>query len=288
MDPFRDLAADRSAAAYSPRPLTEGELWTAAALHELQAAQFRPRAWARFINRAYDRATDTRLGRPELASQARQWGLIGAGAWLAACRGAKRVGWESPPVAAGLIWWTAVYKMLDWHLGMAECGDGVPRKQLSPADGVTLVRFWVVPLVGGAAGSQYGLPVLIALGGASDWLDGTLARRYGRTRLGRDLDTTADLAFLSATAWAVSASGKLPPVAVRALATRYAVGASLSFGAVFGRARRPAIRARPIGGVLRFGGLVMATAGCRRTGTAILIGGCLVPPISTARELSPA
>lgn len=288
MDPFRDIGASQAAAAYSPRRLTEGELWTATALHELRDAQFRPRAWARFTIRAYDRSTDTRLGRPGLARQARRWGLIGAGAWLAACRGAKRVGWESPPVAAGLIWWTAVYKMLDWHLGMAESGDGVPRKQLSPADAVTLVRFWMVPMVGGAAGTQYGLPVLIALGGASDLLDGALARRHGRTRLGRDLDTTADLAFLSAAAWAASASGKLPSVAVRALATRYAVGVSLSLGAVFGRARRPAIRARPIGGVLRFGGLGLATAGYRRSGTAILIGGCFVPPISTARELSPA
>jgi phosphatidylglycerophosphate synthase len=30
------------------------------------------------------------------------------------------------------------------------------------------------------------------LGGFPDWLDGRLARRRGRTRLGRDLDSTAD------------------------------------------------------------------------------------------------
>jgi len=33
--------------------------------------------------------------------------------------------------------------MLDWHLGMAEGGDG-PRELLSPADAITLARFWLV------------------------------------------------------------------------------------------------------------------------------------------------
>jgi len=34
--------------------------------------------------------------------------------------------------------------MLDWHLGMAEGGDGRPRERLSPADAITLARFWLV------------------------------------------------------------------------------------------------------------------------------------------------
>jgi hypothetical protein len=57
-------------------------------------------------------------------------------------------------------------------------------------------------------------------------------------------------------------------------------------GAVFGRARRPAIRARPLGALLRVTGLVASAAGAPRAGTPILVAGCLVPPRSTAPDLS--
>jgi phosphatidylglycerophosphate synthase len=65
---------------------------------------------------------------------------------------------------------------------------------------MTLTRFWLVPLVAGLRDSRRGLPAAIAVGSITDALDGALAGRRGRTRLGRDLDTTADLAFLSAAA----------------------------------------------------------------------------------------
>src|SRR5829696_9409187 len=62
---------------------------------------------------------------------------------------------------------------------------------------------------------------------------------------------------------------------------RHAAGLTLSLAAVFGRARRPAIRARPWGGALRVAGLVLCVAGRKQAGTAILVAGCLVPPRST-------
>jgi len=80
---------------------------------------------------------------------------------------------------------------------MAEGGDGRPRERLSGADAVTLARFWLVLVVPAVARSPAGLPLVIALGGLSDWADGALARRSRRTRLGRDLDSTADLALLA-------------------------------------------------------------------------------------------
>jgi hypothetical protein len=89
-------------------------------------------------------------------------------------------------------------------------------------------------------------------------------------------------------AFAARAGGRLPPVATTAIAARHGIGLALALGAVFGRARRPAIRARPIGGALRFGGLTLATAGLPRVGAAILVAGCVVPPRSTAPSLSPA
>jgi phosphatidylglycerophosphate synthase len=181
-----------------------------------------------------------------------------------------------------------VWRMLDWHLGMAEGGDGRPRARLSPADAVTLTRFWLVPALPAAARDGTALPAVIVLAGMTDWLDGTVARRHGRTRLGRDLDTTADFAFLTTAAISAHRSGRLTRLELSALAARHAIGLGLSLGAVFGRARRPAIRARPWGAVLRVGGLALSTADQPRIGTLLLVAGCLVPPRSTAPALSPA
>ncbi len=262
----------------NPRPATAGELWSANLLRELRADRFRPEAWARFLAESLDRSEEARQSRPGLTIQARRWRSNGALAWLPAALAAKRLGWTSSPLPGGLIWWVGVCKMVDWHLGMAEDPRGSPRNRLGAADAVTLARFWMVPLLPGAGGSRFGLPVLIALGGATDWLDGSLARRRGTTRLGRDLDTTADLAFLCAAAYGARRSEKLGPLGVRALVCRQAIGLSLGLLGSFGRSRRPAIGARPIGGALRVGGLLLVSIGYRRTGTALLLGGCATPP----------
>jgi phosphatidylglycerophosphate synthase len=173
-------------------------------------------------------------------------------------------------------------------LGMAEGGDGVPRRRLSPADAVTLARFWLVPLTVAARRTPRGLATIIASGGLTDAVDGHLARRYGRTRLGRDLDTTADLCFLTAAAMSLHAAGRLPSPAAWALGARHALGVALTTGAVLARARRPAIRARPAGGALRIVGLVLCAYDHRRTGAIILVAGCLTPPRSTMPNLSAA
>ena len=161
------------------------------------------------------------------------------------------------------------------------------RSRLSRADAISLCRFWLIPVLP-AARSSRSLPSLILLGGVTDWLDGVLARRDGRTRLGRDLDTTADLAFIATAAVSARQAGRIGPFAYRALGARYGLGLVLALAAVFGRARRPAIRARPWGAAPRVGGLFLCTAGLGRTGTALVVVGCLIPPRSTAPQLSPA
>jgi phosphatidylglycerophosphate synthase len=267
---------------YSPRLLTEGERWTAEALLELRRGRYRRRAWRRFLRSSLERSRAVRRSRPLLARQGRRWGAGGALAWLVACRAGREIVGLELRVLPGLAWWVAVWQMLDWHLGMAEGGDGQPRARLSPGDAVSLARFWLVPTVPALARSSIGLPAVIVVGGASDWLDGALARRHGRTRLGRDLDTTADLAFLGIAAISARATGRITPLGISALAGRYTIGVALALGAVFGRARRPAIRARPWGALPRTAGLAMCTAGLRRTGTAVLVFGCVIPPRSTA------
>ena len=284
-----DLALARAAAqAYSPRPLTDGERWTVEALFQLRRCGYRPAAWMRFIRKSLQRSAQARNARPQMARQADRWGAVGAAGWLATCHLARDRPGLSINRAAGLLWWLSVWRMLDWHLGMAEGGDGRPHERLSPADALTLTRFWLVPLVPGVRRSRWGLPAVIITGGLTDWLDGAVARRYGRTRLGRDLDTTADLAFLGTAAASARSAGRLSELGAWSLGVRYALGTSVALAAVFGRARRPAVRARPLGAAVRVGGLALAAGGWQRTGTAMLVIGCLVPPRSTAPQRSPA
>lgn len=281
----RALAA---AQRYSPRSLTDGERWTVEALFELRRDGYRPRAWVRFLASSVERSRATRRARPLLARQARRWGAGGAIAWVIAWHVSRPSRTIRLRLFWGLGWWGLVWQMLDWHLGMAEGGDGIARERLSPADAVTLARFWLVPVLPAARRSPMGLPTAIVVAGATDWLDGALARRRGRTRLGRDLDTTADLAFFVAAAWSAHTAGRLSEPGFLALVAREGLGLTLALTVVFGRARRPAIRAKPFGAVLRFGGLALCSAGLRRTGTTVLLVGCLVPPRSTAPDLSPA
>jgi phosphatidylglycerophosphate synthase len=273
---------------YSPRALTDGERWTAAELACLRVNRYRLSAWTVFLSHSLRRAAETRKARSDLAWQARRWGLFGGGAWVLAWLWGGRLprsGWQ---LAAGLLWWLSAWQMLDWHLGMAEGGDGIPRPRLGRADAVTMTRIWLVPLLPALAGTPRRLAVIIALGGISDGLDGVLARRDGRTRLGRDLDTFADVLFLQSATHATRRARRLGPLGAVAVATRHGVGVALAGGAVLARARRPAIRARRSGALLRFGGLTLAASGRERSGTTLLIAGCLMPPIRTARQLSPA
>lgn len=276
----------RRAQRYSPRPLTDGERWTASALGDLRRRGYRPRAWWRFVRAALQRSGEDRRARPVMARQAGACGVGGAAAWLAFCAAARNREAVAPRPVAGLAWWALVWQMLDWHLGMAEGGDGIPRERLAPADAVTLARFWLVPVLPAVAGSRVGLPAVVALGGATDWADGALARRRGRTRLGRDLDTTADLAFVATAALSAHRAGRLSSAALGALVARQVVGVGLSAAAVLSRSRRPAARARPWGGGLRVGGLTLAAAGAPRIGGAMVVLGAAVPPRRTARHRS--
>ena len=260
------------------RALTEGEQRTVEALALLRCAGYRPSAWVRFVDGSLERSRAARWDRPLLARQGRRWGAYGAAAWVVAWRCTRRRRDFQLRLGPCLVWWGAVWQMLDWHLGMVEGGDGTPRDGLSPADVVTLCRFWLVPALPSLARSASGLPVAVAAGGVTDWLDGALARRRGPTRLGRDLDTTADLAFLTTAVVSARAAGKLTRLGFLALAARHAIGLGWALASVFGRARRPVIRARRWGAVLRLSGLALSAGGRGRTGTVVLVAGSLVPP----------
>jgi phosphatidylglycerophosphate synthase len=271
------------AAGETPAGLTEGEWWTREQLERLRRDGYRPSAWAEFIRASMRRSADTRDARPALARQARRWEIAGAAAWVGACRVLRRRTGEQPGLSRGLLWWAGVGQMLEWHLGMAEGAEGVPRGRLSGADALTLARLWSVPLLREVRHSRVCLCSIILLGGLTDWLDGMLAGAEP-TRLGRDLDTVADLCFFGAATRAVHRAGRLPGLAAGALLARYAIGVVLGVSLTFRAAGRPAATTRRWGAPLRVGGLALAAAGARRSGGALCVLGCAAIP----RELQVA
>ena len=175
--------------------------------------------------------------------------------------------------------------MLDWHLGMAEGADGVARERLTGADALTLIRLWLVPVLPEVRESPPSLCAIILLGGITDWLDGVLAGDQA-TRLGRDLDTAADLCFFGAATQAVHRAGRLPDFAAATLGARYLTGLVLGVLLTFREARRPAIAAGRWGAPLRAGGLAVAAAGAHRSGGALSVFGCAALPVWRLRPRS--
>lgn len=232
-------AAAEAPSARDARLLSEGEQWTAEALTSLREAGFAPPAVACFLRDAFERAGDIRRRRRQLARQARHWSLVGtAGALLAREALASRGG-SAPSRRALLVWCALAGAMLEWHLGMVEEVAGPPRSRLSLADALTIGRGALAPFAASAPPDGSRFLLLLGLAGASDLLDGRLARRAGPTRFGRDFDTIADLAFRAAAIRGASRAGWIPRPAVRALLSRQLL---LSSGAAwhwFAHACRP-------------------------------------------------
>jgi phosphatidylglycerophosphate synthase len=200
-----------------------------------------------------------RARRPGLVRQSRRWGVAGLAAALP---------FGARPVASWALWWAIV----DWHLGMVEAADGDQRHRweidaadrdqrlLSAADALTLARLWAAPLV-----RRHPRTWLVAAGIATDVVDGALARRSGPTRLGRDLDSTADTVFLDA---ALRGAVEQRGLDARLLAlerARLLVGTAVTLGSYFGGSEpAPMQRNRGSAAVLAAAGALLAVSGRRR------------------------
>ena len=248
---------------------TEGERWTREQLERLLGARFTPRAVTAFLVASQRRASDVRAARPELARQARTWTAIGAVAYVA--RGAR---------ATDLGWWAATALMLDWHLGMVETPEGEPRP-LGPADAMTLARAWLVPVA-----AHDPTPVVCAVAGLTDVLDGRLARATAKpTRAGRDLEGLVDFCFAVAALRGLRRSDRIGRGVVAAETTRTTVGFAYALAAYFGRAERPddtLLHAARATTVVRVAGVVAAASGRRRLGEALVAGGSAWSLVSLA------
>ncbi len=270
-----NAGADRSA-------LTAGEVWAREQLALLRDGAYSPRATARFLAASQARVREQRAARPATARRMRAW--IAAGAAAHAALALSRAQPFAGRTRAFAIWWALTWLMLDWHIGMLETEDGRPRN-LGPADACTLLRVWLVPAAAGAP-----RPWICALALASDGLDGALARRTAPTRLGRDLEGLADVAFAAAALRGAVRQGWLGRSAARAELARIALGVGYSAAVWLGRARAPEARvlhAARAATPLRAGGLVAAGLGRRRAADALVAGGALCSALATAAAVRP-
>jgi phosphatidylglycerophosphate synthase len=247
---------------------TEGERWAREQLDALRTAGFAPAAIARFLAASQRRAHERRAQRPELARQARRWIAAGVLAWSApALAGAQPFRRRA---RSGMAWWTLTGLMLDWHLGMVETADGRARP-LGPADACTLVRAWLVPV---AADSP--TPLVCGVAAASDVLDGVLARAAEPTRIGRDLEGLADVAFAIAALRGAARRGWLGRLPAAVEVARLAGGTAYAFAEYFRSSAPPApglTRATRVTALPRTAGLIAAGLGHRRpAGALVAIG----------------
>jgi phosphatidylglycerophosphate synthase len=227
----------------SVRELTDGERWSRELLDRLRAERFTAAAWRRFFADGFRRSRLTRASRPQLVAQSRGWGLAGLVAALP---------FGARPAASWMLWWA----MVDWHLGMVETASG-RRRQLAAADSLTLARLWAAPIV-----RRHPEPWLVAAGMATDVLDGALARRAGPTRLGRDLDSTADTLFLDATLRGAAERHGLDPRLLALERARLIVGTAVTLGSYFGESEpAPVQQNRGLAAVLAAAGALLAVSG---------------------------
>jgi len=266
----------------SPGELTEGERWARDQLSELLRARFSPAGVVRFLAASGRRAGEVRGARPELGRQSVAWSAAGGAAWsaLAAC------GVEPfrSRVRSGLAWWGLTAVMLDWHLGMLETPDGRPR-HLGTADALTLARVWLAPAV-----LEDPKPALCAAGFATDVLDGMAARRLAEpTRAGRDLEGLADACFAAALLVGLRRREALGRTAAAAELARLGAGFAYALAVYFGSAEAPdpaLTRAARLTTPVRAAGMVIAAAGRRRAGTALVACGCVASLALNGRALS--
>lgn len=254
------VSAPPSSGAVTADDQLEGETWSRDQLVMLRVARWRPRAWWRLLRASFERAGSVRRQRPALARQADVWALAATcGAVTAAAGGTRRA------PAAVLGWSLACWAMLRWHLGM------VDRRGLGAGDALTLGRLWGSPLALVVRRERF--VGVVAAAALSDMLDGPLARRDGSTRLGRDVDSAADLAVL------VSACARrdlLPAAARVALAVRVLAPALVTTRQYFGEAQRPSwaqTHASRHAATPTLLGFAAAARGARRTGGALVVAG---------------
>jgi CDP-diacylglycerol--glycerol-3-phosphate 3-phosphatidyltransferase/cardiolipin synthase len=132
------------------------------------------------------------------------------------------------------------------------------RPRWSAADLLTAIRLPLAVAFPLASGPELRFAILLVAAG-SDLLDGTVARRYGASRLGAVLDPVADKLFMASAFGVVAFSGRLAWWEVAAVLVRDIV-ATVAFIVTALRGRPSAIPARPGGKAVTIGQVLTLVA----------------------------
>ena len=238
--------------------------WTEETLASLRAARFTPRAWLAFLSASFRRARELRTTYPRAHRTLLAVAAGGAAVWLA-----LGIAGEQRLAAVAAPWWLAACLMADWHLGMLDRRD-----RFGAANTLTLLRAGTVPAILLLGRHPAGL-ALFAAAGASDVLDGFVARSRGETtRLGLWLDGSVDGLVLTAAALVA-----LPAWAGALVISRHLLPWAVIGASYFLRAQRPPLQGFVSGripGLVTFTGLALAllgVAGAEYLAAAGAVGG---------------
>jgi len=199
---------------------------------ELTSDHYRFRAWRRFMSRSWERSLNDIKESPARARSLWVW----AGAVATAGSTVVLLAWLFHAPETGiraltlwLPWYAGSVFFVLTHLGMADDSRGMPHHSLLLPNGLSFLRLALAPLVlvpflSLPAHAMTGLVFAMFLMAISvtDVLDGWIARRRKiSTRLGRMLDSLADLAFITFLGFALYRVDAIPGSLLWLIVVRY-------------------------------------------------------------------
>lgn len=218
----------------SEKSLYETSAFTRELISEVARSHFSMHAWRILLSRSWARSLDDIRESPARARSCWSWiaGVAATGIGIISLT----LLFQSPDrTLTALMYWIPWYAsavvFLLTHLGMLDDAQGRPHSNLLLPNGMSFLRLSLAPLV---VWPCLQIPVNPAIGpvfaifivglSSTDLLDGWLARRQQLcTRLGRMLDTLADLALLTFLALGLYQVGAIPATLLLLLFVRYPV-----------------------------------------------------------------
>jgi phosphatidylglycerophosphate synthase len=194
---------------------------------ELKAAGYRPRAWAVYVRRHFDAALGLIAERPGPVRSVVAHGIaLFVLFFFAALALGLTHGLDLGRrfFLAGALWVGLLCGWVLAHLGLLTDLAGRPLFQLGWPNALSLLRGATVPalLVLAGAGEHLLAVIVLAIGAATDVLDGYIARRYGPlSRLGVIMDAIIDITWYTAAFLAFTRAGLLPRWILALVMTRY-------------------------------------------------------------------
>jgi phosphatidylglycerophosphate synthase len=194
---------------------------------ELKAAGYRPRAWVIYVRRHFEAAIRLIAERPGPVRSVVAHGIALFILFFVAALGlglTHGLDLGRRFFLAGALWVGVLCGWVLFHLGLLTDLAGRPLFRLGWPNALTLLRGATVPalLVLAGAGADLLAVLVLAIGAATDVLDGFVARRIGPlSRLGVIFDAIVDITWYTAAFFAFTRAGLLPPWILALVMIRY-------------------------------------------------------------------